>query len=970
MSSETCESAVELEMLASGMAKQHENFLDAIQELIDNSVAAVVDGEEYFDDPNKRVSISISFVRGEETVTTYISDNGPGITREDLQNHVFRTGNKEISEGILNNVGWGLKASLAWFEESLKQRDLRDDSHWFSLVTQTIEGECLRVDGPITGDLPIVGASERDWKTGVPDEVDSLSQADHGTRIHATCARSQFDADVWPSANSLGTKIQYVRERLGVLFRRLLSARDDNQIVVHYHDLPSNEHGTFGVPPIWPSYSNETETKSHQFRVSTPRGDRYQVRYEAGTLDIDSMTEWAEKEYPDLLTQSGKFRYRYRPSQNRQGVDIYANGRVLMTSVFEDLFDLTRNNQYNYFGGTLQIFPLGDTDEVPTDNKKTRLDTNSELWREIREELSNEELLPEGREYGKRVSAGGASTTVQTQKEGESSEELEVTPTFDPHSDIFDLHHGDARSIVPEIRDYAAETLDEEEEEAFVDTTITSPPYYDLKEYGSSEEDEIGQHGTYVEYLQELQEIFSEVYSLTKDDGSLWVVVNTFRRNREIVQLPFDIARVCQNLDQGLECSNCENTILRGIDELDSRQTTCPHCGHTTDNDESWILQDIVVWNKNRALPYTKEGRLRNVFEYILCFSKRSDFKLQMDRIRTSDPNQFKKWWADFPERYHPLGKLPENIWEFEPPTRGSFTGEVDVFDHPAAFPPKLIERILTLSTESGDVVLDPFAGSGVVLGQSELMDRKPIGIELSKKYCEAYPDLKEYLEDHHEEQDQSVSQEDLAQIICGLRQTKYARELLRTMADELGLSSPSQLDVHTTFLVSRELGYQSVEDDIHGHIDIVLLVDKETTARQALDYDEKAEEVTTIQPCSGFGIRARTLVLTADEFISEIASETYTHLPEELFIYKDGRHYVYSESISYEEWRKLNDGSDLWTEHYSDDEIPPIISNIGIEINHPKHSMETVSRELSGDHELRLNRCDGDHEQHTIRTN
>jgi len=637
-----------------------------------------------------------------------------------------------------------------------------------------------------------------------------------------------------------------------------------------------------------------------------------------------------------------------------------------MTSVFEDLFDLTRNNQYNYFGGTLRIFPIGDTGEVPTDNKKTRLDTNSELWRKIREELSNEELLPEGREYGKRVSSGGASTTSQTQNEEESAEELRSTPTFDSNSDIFGLHHGDAKSIVPAIRDHATDTLDEQAE--FVDATITSPPYYDLKEYGSNEEDEIGQHGSYVEYLQELQDLFSEVYSVTKDDGSLWVVVNTFRRNREIVQLPFDIARVCQNLDQGLECSNCENTILRGVDELDSRQTTCPHCGHTANNDESWILQDIVIWNKNRALPYTKEGRLRNVFEYILCFSKSPDFELQMDRIRESDPAQFKKWWADFPERYHPLGKLPQNIWDFEPPTRGSFTGEVDVFDHPAAFPPELIEQILTLSTESGDIVLDPFAGSGVVLGQSELMDRRPIGVELNKKYCDAYPALKEYLEDQHEEQDQVASQEDLAQIICGLRQTKYARELLRTMAGELGLSSPSQLDVHTAFLVSRELGYQSVENDIHGQIDLILLVDDETTARQALDYDEKAEEVTTIQPCSGFGIRARTLVLTGEEFINEIANDTYTHLPEELFIYEDGRHYVYSEGVSYDEWQKLNDGSDLWTEQYSDDKIPPVVSNIGMEINHPKHSMETVSRELSGNHEMQLHRSGGGRRTHIIR--
>ena len=53
MSSETCESAVELEMLASGMAKQHETYLDALQELIDNSVAASVDDESYFENPDE-----------------------------------------------------------------------------------------------------------------------------------------------------------------------------------------------------------------------------------------------------------------------------------------------------------------------------------------------------------------------------------------------------------------------------------------------------------------------------------------------------------------------------------------------------------------------------------------------------------------------------------------------------------------------------------------------------------------------------------------------------------------------------------------------------------------------------------------------------------------------------------------------------------------------------------------------------
>jgi len=958
MSSETCESAVELGMLASGMAKQHETYLDALQELIDNSVAASVDDESYFENPDEQVTISLTFVRDEDTVTTYISDNGPGITHEQLQNHVFRTGNKEISDGILNNVGWGLKASLAWFEESLKQRELQNDTNQFTLVTQTNTSDCLRVDGPITGDLPISSGSDNDWEIGVPDNISELNQADHGTRVHATCARSQFDNDVWPSADSLDKKVQYVRERLGTLFRRLLSAREDNRIVVSYHDLETNEREYVDVVPIWPKYSDETQKKSHEFEVTTSKDEQYRVEYESGTLDIDAMADCAKEECPGLLTQSGKFRYRYRPSQNRQGIDIYANGRVLMTSVFEDVFDLTRNNQYNYFGGTLQIIPMDDTNEVPTDNKKTRLDTNSELWREIQSELSTEEFLPEGREYGKQVSIGGASGEDTTQEEDETTEARSQSTTIDSDSNLFEIHNADARSAVSELRTYQENTTVSDEQ--LLDTTVTSPPYYDLKEYGSDDDDEVGQHGSYVEYLNELRELFNDVYKLTKQDGSLWVVVNTFRRNRETVQLPFDIARVCQNLDHGMECPNCESTLLRGVDMVEGRKTDCPHCDHSIENNDSWILQDIVVWNKNKALPYTNEGRLRNVFEYILCFSKSPDFGLKMDRIRESNPDDFKQWWVDFPERYHPRGKLPENIWEFEPPTRGSFSGDVDVFDHPAAFPPALVERMLTLSTDPGDVVLDPFAGSGVTIAQADLMGRNGIGIELNEKYCDAYPELREHLKTQDERVEPTATQDDLDRLICGLRQTKYARELVRTLAGELGLSSPAQLDVHTIFLVSRELGYQSVAPDTHGQVDVVLIVDEETTARDALTYRETAEEVATMQPCSGFGVKARPIVLTADEFTAEVADGTYTHLPDDLFVYEDGRHYVYTETTTFSNWQSMTQNSTEWTQRYTDDETPPIVTNLGLEVNHPKRSMDTISRPLSGNHEFQFTQPSG----------
>ena len=91
----TCDSEVELSTLASGMAKQHERYQDALQELIDNSVSSVVKNEAYFDDPETPIKIVITLRRTENTVRTTIADNGPGISMEALQNEIFLTGNKK-----------------------------------------------------------------------------------------------------------------------------------------------------------------------------------------------------------------------------------------------------------------------------------------------------------------------------------------------------------------------------------------------------------------------------------------------------------------------------------------------------------------------------------------------------------------------------------------------------------------------------------------------------------------------------------------------------------------------------------------------------------------------------------------------------------------------------------------------------------------------------------------------------------
>ena len=139
-----------------------------------------------------------------------------------------------------------------------------------------------------------------------------------------------------------------------------------------------------------------------------------------------------------------------------------------------------------------------------------------------------------------------------------------------------------------------------------VDVTITSPPYFDMKDYGYPEQ--IGYGQKYEGYLSDLKKVFSGVYSLTKETGSLWVIIDTFRRNGAVIPLPFDFA-------------NTISTI-------------------------GWKLQEIIIWEKDKTVPWIHLGQMRNLFEYILVFSKSEKYNFHIDRIRQCDC--LKKWWVIF----------------------------------------------------------------------------------------------------------------------------------------------------------------------------------------------------------------------------------------------------------------------------------------------------------------------------------
>lgn len=190
--------------------------------------------------------------------------------------------------------------------------------------------------------------------------------------------------------------------------------------------------------------------------------------------------------------------------------------------------------------------------------------------------------------------------------------------------------------------------------EPFIDLIVTSPPYWNMKNYENNKE-QIGFGQTYDEYLHDVKQSFQNVFDISKSTASLVLIVDTLKKGGRMVRLPDDIARQLEEI--------------------------------------GWIHQDTIIWDKVKTLPWSRKGQMRNVFEYILIFSKTKRYKYNMDSIRVVE--DMKEWWIGYPERYNPKGKVPENIWEFLIPTQGSWGSKQNFgekeFRHACPFPPELM---------------------------------------------------------------------------------------------------------------------------------------------------------------------------------------------------------------------------------------------------------------------------------------
>lgn len=154
-------------------------------------------------------------------------------------------------------------------------------------------------------------------------------------------------------------------------------------------------------------------------------------------------------------------------------------------------------------------------------------------------------------------------------------------------------------------------------------------------------------------------------------------------------------------------------------------------------------MRNWIIWHYTFGVSCKK--KFSRSHTHILYYVKdKKNFTFNDDEVRVESARQ--KVYKD--KRANPKGKIPDSTWVLRPDEVNCFSQDSDTWnvsrvcgtfkertEHPCQMPELLLERIIKVSSNKGDMVLDPFAGSGTTLVVAKKLERRFIGIEISPKY-------------------------------------------------------------------------------------------------------------------------------------------------------------------------------------------------------------------------------------------
>lgn len=307
-----------------------------------------------------------------------------------------------------------------------------------------------------------------------------------------------------------------------------------------------------------------------------------------------------------------------------------------------------------------------------------------------------------------------------------------------------------------------------------VDCVITSPPYWNQRDYQVREEERpslLGNENSYQEYVSKLAGIFSEVRRVLKKDGSLWLNLGDKYLNKNLMGIPWRVAIAMQ--------------------------------------DDGWILRNDIIWDQMKGTQSARD-RLRDIYEHVFHFVKQKKYYYAADEIRIAPPVRArnragtmvsatgvsgKKYLKQIEESsdlseeerkdalqaledtieemrrgeivdfrmtirghqrtYHSdnrkvsgrakeleskghfilkmrsSGHLPSDIWRIVPEDKWRKDA------HYAVFPEELLVNPIKATCPPNGIVLDPFCGTGSAACAALNLGRRTIGIDISDHYLQ-----------------------------------------------------------------------------------------------------------------------------------------------------------------------------------------------------------------------------------------
>ena len=291
--------------------------------------------------------------------------------------------------------------------------------------------------------------------------------------------------------------------------------------------------------------------------------------------------------------------------------------------------------------------------------------------------------------------------------------------------DLVTLLHGDALVMARTIGSGTVQTI------------VTSPPYFGLRDYGT--DGQMGAEETVDGYVAGMVGLFSELRRTLADDGTLWLNLgDSYAGNAS----PGGVSKTLVGTSQQVSSAGGMKTkpgVAKNLLGIPWRTALALQA-------DGWILRSDIIWAKPNPMPESVTDRPTKAHEYIFLLAKSGRYYYDAAAISEEQVTKqgAKYYGTNATHGYNAASgnhrdksgsygnaetRNKRSVWE---QATSPFPGA-----HFATYPPELIRPCVLAGSRSGDTVLDPFSGSGTTGMVATEEGRKYIGIDLNSDYLD-----------------------------------------------------------------------------------------------------------------------------------------------------------------------------------------------------------------------------------------